>query len=476
MLLKKLFHNVLSPKWHYYIWVLLFIRLILPIYPQSSVSIYNLAYPAAEKINLPTTSTISTPFKNNSPNKISDKAVVKTTTQINTSKGENNIRTTENKNYSFILTLLALTWLIGVSIITIYTIYINVLFSINFHKNYTILEDERITNILDKSKNVMNIKNTISIFSSNKIRTPSLYGFFHSKILVSAEHMQNLNDDEIRYIFLHELSHYKRKDIAINWIMALLQIIYFFNPFLWYAFYKTHEDCEISCDAAALAYVGQSEYKSYGNTIIKLIRLYSESNFIPVTAGISKNKSSYKRRIIMITNFKKTKWTGTVIAVILIASIGLIGLTGCKQASNDKSNTKTTSDVTPTVKTIDTNAKTPTESSYKSSKLNLNITFPSNWADKYAIKETDKGLFIYFKPTRKAVEDQGLFFCIQKKTPDLNESMYDSIAGKKELSVNGTSYFIGGPTDISFPDNDAEFPEFRKLQSEIPEIISSRIK
>jgi bla regulator protein BlaR1 len=160
--------------------------------------------------------------------------------------------------------------------------------------------------------------------------------------LVSEATLKQLSDSEIKYIFLHELSHYKRKDIAINWILALLQIIYFFNPLIWYAFYKVHEDCEISCDAAALQYVKEEEYQSYGNTVIKLIKLLSESNFIPATAGIWKNKSSYKRRIIMISKFKKSKWTSTLFSIILILSVAFIGLTGCSLAAKDKANSDTT--------------------------------------------------------------------------------------------------------------------------------------
>ncbi len=355
LLIKKIFSKALSPKWHYYIWILLLIRLLIPFSPESSMSIYSLVYTAAEKVNLPINE-ISISFQGNSLNEPSSDTLSPLPNVPE--DGDNNINTKPSKvlitntnsslevnsvsKYDSIITILAFIWMIGVILLSLYTICINISFYLNVRKRYTVLMDKRLNDILKDCKNIMKINHPISLLTSRKIRTPSLYGLLNTKILVSEAYMNKLSDDEIRYIFLHELSHYKRKDILINWIMAILQIIYFFNPFIWYAFYKIHEDCEISCDAAALTYIGETEYKNYGNTIIKLIKLFSESTFIPLTAGISKNKSSYKRRIIMISKFKRSKWTSTLLALVLMFSVGLIGLTGCNLTEDKTANTNIT--------------------------------------------------------------------------------------------------------------------------------------
>lgn len=354
LLIKKIFNKALSPKWHYYIWVLLLIRLLVPFYPQSSMSIYTLLYTAAVKVDM-SVSEIILPFQGISLNESSDNTIEtlpQTAANVNNNKVNSRVpssnigtdlKVREIQKNNFAITIMAFTWIIGVILLSLYTIYINIVFIINVHKRYTPLNDERINGILKDCKKIMKIKHTICLYTSKKVRTPSLYGFFNTKILISKAYMEQLSNAEIKYIFLHELSHYKRKDIAINWILALLQIIYFFNPLIWYAFYKIHQDCEISCDAAALRYISEVEYQSYGSTIIKLIRLFSESNFISVTAGMSKNKLSYKRRIIMISKFKKSKWTSNLLAIILIFFVGLIGLTGCQLSTNKDSTNNTKS-------------------------------------------------------------------------------------------------------------------------------------
>lgn len=352
LLIKKIFNKVLSPKWHYYIWGLLLLRLLVPYYPEASTSVYNLFYIVAEQVNIPIDE-MGAPFQGKSekesstnitlPGQLENDSIKNSSNPIIPSATTNTaVKVKDTLKYNSIMMIMGFLWILVVLLLSIYTLIINIVFAINVRKRYTKLKDTRINNILEDCKNVMKINRPITLLTSNKKRTPSLYVSFHTKILVSKATLEQLSDSEIKYIFLHELSHYKRKDIAINWILALLQIIYFFNPLIWYAFYKAHEDCEISCDAAALQYVREEEYQSYGSTVIKLIKLLSESNFIPATAGIWKNKSSYKRRIIMISKFKKSKWTSTLFSIILILAVAFVGLTGCSLAAKDKANSDTT--------------------------------------------------------------------------------------------------------------------------------------
>ena len=338
--LKKIFSRSLSPKWHYYIWMLVLIRLLMPIHPQSPLSIYNALYWTSEKIS----PTITESVGRMQP--VSQPAIGQHDTgSISPVNGDGNgdetpvaesagtkedaISSDQKDLYGSIVSTGAYIWLGGMAILTLYTAYINIAFAAYVRRRYHPVRDERLERILSGCRADLGINRAIPVLTTKKERTPSLYGLLRPRILVSQTHFQQLSDEEIRYIFLHELSHYKRGDIAVNWLLTLLQIVYFFNPLVWYAFYKIHEDCELSCDAAVLTRLKEDEYRLYGQTIIKLIRLFSESNFIPITAGMVKNKSSYKRRIIMISKFKKKHWLGTLLAVGIITVSALVGLTSC---------------------------------------------------------------------------------------------------------------------------------------------------
>lgn len=462
ILVKKIFNKALTPKCHYYIWLLILVRLLVPFYIESPTSIYNLFSSTAEKINLPQSVVQNINHPNNSANKskVSLNNMTVTSNNFNTQKQTSNSfysNVIKTKNYDSAMKFMSYIWLIGMAIMLIYTIYINTVFVIRL-KHYEKSKNIRITSILKSCKNIMHIRRNIAILTTNRLRTPSLYGFLKVQILISEAYMENLSDDEIKYIFLHELSHYKRKDILINWIIVVLQIIHFFNPIIWYAFYKMHEDCEISCDATALKYVKEDHYQDYGRTIIKLLRLFSESNFIPVTAGISKNKSSYKRRIIMISNFKKNCHIKTIISLTLIAAVAITGLTSCSSVTK---NSLSSDNKTPT-KILTTNNKTSVSSNtteINNTKQNTTAKAASNinaanvsskvklyegiYFDDEVYKSTDHLLKQYYEIAISNVKATSFDFTIYK--------MIDSEKKiKKVVFLTNTAVFTDNGTKAAF--------------------------
>jgi beta-lactamase regulating signal transducer with metallopeptidase domain len=345
--LKRLFRKALSAKWQYCLWAVLVLRLLVPFQPPSALSVYNVFYAAAESANLPVTAfaeprQYETPAQEASvsePDSAGPAAQNGTTgspalsTGISGSsvqeEGENRALGAAESFFK----AAPIIWLAGMAALAMYTAAVNLTFAASVRRRYVPLRDDRIGRVLDDSLALLHIRRRIPILTTDMARTPALYGLLRPKILVCAASMEQLGDNELRHVFLHELSHYKRKDIAVNWLLTVLRLVHFFNPLVWYAFHKIREDGEAACDEAALRYIRPEERLSYGNTVIKLLRLFSESSFIPVTAGLSKNKQSVKRRILMIGNFKKSRWTGTLLAVLLLAAAALAGLTGCSETA-----------------------------------------------------------------------------------------------------------------------------------------------
>src|SRR5258705_7189729 len=71
---------------------------------------------------------------------------------------------------------------------------------------------------------------------------------------------------ELHHIFLHELAHIKRFDLEVNWLAAILQLVHWFNPVLWFAFARMRADREVATDALALSRAEQTENAPYGET------------------------------------------------------------------------------------------------------------------------------------------------------------------------------------------------------------------
>ncbi len=112
--------------------------------------------------------------------------------------------------------------------------------------------------------------------------------------------MRKLDDRELRMIFLHELTHVKRADILLNWIIVFVSSLHWFNPLAWLAMRRLRADRELVCDAMVMSRLAADERRAYGNTLIKLLDDFSGAGFCPSLAPVINRKHQIERRIIMI--------------------------------------------------------------------------------------------------------------------------------------------------------------------------------
>lgn len=117
--------------------------------------------------------------------------------------------------------------------------------------------------------------------------------------------IQDSGPKELRYMLLHELSHYRHKDFAVNYLMHLARILYWFNPAVWYALHEMKTDREIACDTSVLKLLEADAYQDYGNTLINLAEKISRSPF-PFATGINGGMAQMKKRVLNIAAYEKT--------------------------------------------------------------------------------------------------------------------------------------------------------------------------
>ncbi|MGR0331082.1 M56 family metallopeptidase [Bacillus cereus] len=320
--IKVLFRNKLTPRWQYMLWIVLMIRLLLPWSPDSSYSIYSLlSYSSSVSEVIPK----NMPATENIVNIESDRKVeLESNSKMVTKTSEPEVKVSSEKQTTFSLYKLALyVWLAGVIILAAITFLTNRrLYS--YIKKQPDITDEQVTTVFNRCKQSMKMKKAVSLRLAGKIASPTVFSFFRPKVLLSKKHMKVLNEQQLQYVFYHELAHIKRNDVAVNWIMYSLIILNWFNPILWYAYFCMREDQELACDAYALTFIDKEEQIAYGHTIITLLEHYSYQ--VPSLANLSRNKRSLKRRIIMIKKFQKKSYRLSLLGVIVIVAIASLSL------------------------------------------------------------------------------------------------------------------------------------------------------
>ncbi|QOS98353.1 M56 family metallopeptidase [Brevibacterium sp. JNUCC-42] len=309
LLIKAVLGNRLSPRWHYLLWILVILRLLLLWAPESSLSIYNML-PYSHETS-PTFHIISS--------LPSEESVVPSSSMHDEGK---KVESASLSPYTLGLFI----WIVGVFCFGMVAIVVNRRVYLHIKKQ-SIITDPRVIQLFERCKKKMSVKRSIPLVVSNGISSPTVFGFMRPRILLSDTLLQTLGDKQLQFIFYHELAHIKRNDVGINLLMHALLLLHWFNPLLWYAYYRMREDQEIACDARALTYIDSEQKIEYGHTIIRLLEHYSRNQHLPSLANLVGSKNQLKKRILMIKNFHKASYrlsTLGLVAAIVISGASLV--------------------------------------------------------------------------------------------------------------------------------------------------------
>ena len=232
---------------------------------------------------------------------------------------------------TFIHTLLVFFWSIGIFIM-FFLLYRSVKQVKALHSSALPLQNEKLNALYIECLNEVNSKHTIPIYSTAFLKSPVLAGFLHPRIylpihLISDFNAGTISSTDILYMRLHELQHYKHKDILIGYLINTVNVFYWFNPLIWYFLKRIRQERELACDSAVLQLLKETEYKSYGNTLINFAETIALSPF-PLTMGISGNIKQLKGRILNIASFHQPTFKQKIRGYLICIFVSTI-IIGC---------------------------------------------------------------------------------------------------------------------------------------------------
>lgn len=100
------------------------------------------------------------------------------------------------------------------------------------------------------------------------LKVPMLAGTLRPAILLP---QGNVSGEELGFSLLHELTHYRRRDIWLKLLAMWVNALYWFNPLAWYMLRLVERDTELACDEDALSRLSRSDYSAYGQTILAAV-------------------------------------------------------------------------------------------------------------------------------------------------------------------------------------------------------------
>jgi beta-lactamase regulating signal transducer with metallopeptidase domain len=355
--LQKLFHRRLAPSWRCALWLVVAARLLAPVSFSTAVSLYNLAPggvsdntpPAAanEHTNpVPALTGITFPLPPpHDPTAVTSPASPATTSlaidnglpllpssPATAALPDDRIRNPDTytlKNTASRLDRWA-AWIFAIWLTGVAAMCAGV-----WNDSHALIRRFRLArpvtapdvlSLLDDCRLLLRIRSRITIHECDRVNSPVLHGFLRPRLLLPSGFILRFSSDELRYVFLHELAHVKRRDLPVNWLLALLQTIHWFNPLVWFTFSRWRSEREMACDSLAIHAAGNGHNRAYGQAILRILENFVPQTLSPGLVGILENKRQLRQRIAMIAAWAPRRRV-SILAISLLAGLALVGLT-----------------------------------------------------------------------------------------------------------------------------------------------------
>ena len=318
----------LSAGWRCNLWLIVVCRFLLPFSLPSQVSVFNLVSrgPAAVK-PAAVAPTGSNPSLRTA---IADEAQTTATIPMSTSQAAPDV-TGAGKTLPPIARAraafrpsLPLLWAFGAGALVIGLAASSIRLTWRLRTAVPV-EDGAVRDLLNQCAEEMGVGRAVFLVESGAVGCPALHGVWRPKLILPPGVSRSLSAEQLRFVFLHEMAHVRRWDIAVGWLMTGVQILHWFNPVAWLLARQMRDERELACDALVLSYAGAGQRKPYGETILHLAQGIRRPAFAPGMVGITRGAGDLRRRMRLIADFTPSTrlagWPAVVFA--LVAVVGL---------------------------------------------------------------------------------------------------------------------------------------------------------
>ncbi|WP_341901292.1 M56 family metallopeptidase [Fluviicola taffensis] len=148
----------------------------------------------------------------------------------------------------------------------------------------------------------LRIKRNVQLLESKLVSIPSVTGFFKPVILVPVGLLNNLPQDQVEAILLHELAHIRRSDYVVNLMQTFIEILFFFNPGILWISSLLKDERENCCDDLAISVTNNK--KEFVNALISFQEYNLNTQRFALQFGDQKMKLADRAKRILFNSNK----------------------------------------------------------------------------------------------------------------------------------------------------------------------------
>ena len=222
---------------------------------------------------------------------------------------------------SDILAAAGAVWLASAAVLVCIYLINYIIFIYKLKKDGDLLNDRFISDTIRSAGLILS--KPVTVYRNRKCRMPFLVGFLKPVIVLPET---DYNQEELKLIFTHELTHFIRKDLILRSMGFLAAAINWYNPAFYIMNHYLRKDIEICCDEDITGNkTGGFKYE-YCSVLLKEAGRTPVDNSVSSMVCFSSAKSELKERFenILKKNIRKNKYgkimTGFICVMIFAAA------------------------------------------------------------------------------------------------------------------------------------------------------------
>ncbi len=337
--IKPLIIRKLSQKWQYYIWLIVILRFLFPFAPD--VTLIGELSNHVQNMLISSDEVAEKKITNGNGTDLSVRFVDTSQASNQAMQGNRTPSPVKPSYWNDFRNNIWIIWLCVALILFIYKIMSYHSF-IRFVKvgakpaaNQHLLDIYK--NELEKAK----IKRVLPLYINEQVFSPMLIGFFRPAIILP---ILDIYDDELRQIFRHELTHYRRSDAIYKWLIQIVICIHWFNPMVYWIRKEINRCCELSCDESVIKNLDINSRIIYGDALISSFNAQGKHRNFDVSLTMGKDANLIKERLDMLMIYKKksrfTVCVTILLTILFLCNFSILGVYASSPIDSGKTNSE----------------------------------------------------------------------------------------------------------------------------------------
>lgn len=308
-LLRLVLRGEISQRVQYALWLLVAIRLLVPVsFVSSPVSVMNAVEPVTETIQISRTEQ-QIPAGTGQPQAVTGENPTAQTGTVNAPSQSQTGDTAQVQPTEPGVdpgTVLRWVWLAGVVVVGCWFLLSNLVFR---------------RRLVRSARPVDGVDCPLPVYVSAGAPSPCLSGLVRPGIYLTTD--CPAEGPGLKHILAHELTHRRQGDQFWALVRCLCLALYWFNPLVWLAAALSRRDCELSCDEGAIKLLGEEERTAYGRTLLSLVTTGSNPTELLQTATtMSSGARGLRERIALIAK-KPQRAVGVLAAALVVVAVAV---------------------------------------------------------------------------------------------------------------------------------------------------------